>query len=272
VRAGVPAYLDDLVMDLVNQDLAPPTAPVLAAELSRLDTGDQLLFGGAGTLRFAEEAPEPTRSPTKLVAAGGAAVALIMAGMVLGIKALNANADPNGTQPPPQSAGASSAPQANPVAVKLDKDQVRIVDPDGNRSELKNAELMIDGNISTGWKTEGYRNKGTFGGSKSGMGILIKLDAPTKVVGVKVTLTAPGATAELRGGDKDFEDNSTGDKALVAAYQRVGLPLLKHPGTVMVFPSDVTTQYLLIWITELPLDAATDRYRIGVQEITVEAQ
>ena len=37
VRAGIPAYLDDLTMDLLDPQLAPPSADALAAELGRLD-------------------------------------------------------------------------------------------------------------------------------------------------------------------------------------------------------------------------------------------
>jgi len=272
VRAGVPTYLDHLVMDLLNPELAAPSAAVLAAELSRLDTsGDQLLFGN-GTLRFSDEPAEPARTPTpKLVAVGGTALALIITGMVLGIKALNANADPTGQQPL-----ASVAPTptsvANPQPIALRADQVRIVDPEGDRTELRNAELMIDGNVNTGWKTDGYRNRGAFGGSKPGMGILIKLAEPRRVTSVRIQLNASGATAVLRTGTGDQDASKAGDKIIHATYTDVGNPLVKHPGTVMVFPSDLTTQYLLIWITELPYDSTTDRYRIGVQEITVEAQ
>jgi len=275
VRAGVPSYLDDMVMDLLNAELTPPPAPVLAAELSRLDTGDQLLFGGAGTLRFADEAPEPTRSPTKLVAGGGIAVALIIVGMVLGIKALNANAENgrngNGGNTAQSSAGPSPS-QVNPQPVKLSANQVRIVDPKGDRTELKNAGATVDGDANTGWKTDGYKNRADFGGSKPGMGILVKLDKPMHVTSVRVQLSAPGATAEIRSGAADQADSSDGDKAIYDTYKIVGSPLVDHPGTVMVFPSDLDTQYLLIWITELPYDKSTDRYRVGIQEITVEAQ
>lgn len=270
VRAGVPTYLDDLVMDLLNPGLALPSAQVLASELSRLDTGEQLLFGGSGTLRFADEPQVPSRSTTpRLVAIGGTALALIVAGMVLGIKALNANADPEASPVPVEST--PSATPANPQPIKLRADQVRIVDPEGDRTETDGAEAVVDGDLDTVWKTDGYKNKGKFGGSKPGMGILIKLDEPRHVTSVKVTLNAPGASAVLRSGKADQEDSNAGDRVIHETYTEVGAPLLAHPGTVMVFASDLTTQYLLVWITELPYDSSTDRYRIGVQEITVEA-
>ncbi len=275
VRAGVPSYLDDLVMDLLSEELTPPSAPVLAAELSRLDTSDQLLFDGGGQLRLAPSYGEepPSRSSTpKLVAVGGTALALVIAGMVLGIKALNANAT-NSSGTPGSTTPISASPTGanNPQPLKLDASQVRIVDPAGNRTETKNAALMVDGDIKTSWFTERY-TRSKFGDSKPGMGILIKLSEPRRVNSVQVHLTAPGATAVLRTGTSDYPDTTEGDKAINQTYTDVGEPLVKHSGTVMGFSSDLTTQYLLVWITELPLDAATDKYRIGVQEITVEAQ
>src|ERR1700754_889712 len=62
VRAGVPAYLDDLTMDLLDDRLPLPSADVLAAELARLDVAaDEPFIVDAGPLRFSaldEGAPE----------------------------------------------------------------------------------------------------------------------------------------------------------------------------------------------------------------------
>ncbi|HET9516667.1 MAG TPA: protein kinase family protein, partial [Actinoplanes sp.] len=41
VRAGIPAYLDDLTMDLLDSRIAAPDAEVLAAELGRLDSAEE---------------------------------------------------------------------------------------------------------------------------------------------------------------------------------------------------------------------------------------
>ena len=40
IRAGIPAYLDDLTMDLLDKRVATPEADALAAELARLDLAD----------------------------------------------------------------------------------------------------------------------------------------------------------------------------------------------------------------------------------------
>lgn len=272
IRAGIPSYLDDLVMDLLNAELAAPSAAVLAAELSRLDTRDQLLFDGAGTLRFVDE-PAPRSSTPKLVAIGGTALALVIAGMVLGIKALNANADPNRGNGGTQTVGPPSPSVGNPQPIPLLADQVRIIDPDGNRSEVKDARLVVDGDSDTAWFTDRY-TRPNFGGSKQGMGVLIKLSEQRRVRSVKVELSAPGASAVLRSGSSDPQPSNTkeGDQAIHKDFTDVGTPLSNFSGTTMVFPCDLTTQYLLVWFTELPQDGSTGKYRIGVQEITVEAQ
>nr|WP_308167506.1 protein kinase family protein [Catellatospora tritici] len=277
VRAGVPTYLDDLVMDLLDGKLALPTAQVLASELARLDTGERLLLGGNGTLRFADEiAPETTTRATtpKLLIAGGVAVALVIAGLVFAIRALNSGGeDPLAQAPASASPQATASPAPQPHALKLRADQVRIVDPKGDRSETKDSELVVDGNPKTAWQTSRYYNRSNFGNSKAGMGILIKLDQPALVSSVRVQLTVPGASAELRYGNADQPATSAGDKTIVETYKRLGEPVGKDSGTTMVFPADTSVpyQFLMVWITDLPLETA-NKYRIGVQEIVVEVQ
>jgi hypothetical protein len=245
---------------------------VLAAELSRLDVADQQLFGaGPSTLRFVEEteAPEPSRNPTpKLVAVGGAALALVITGMVLGVKALNAKADPRNNAQPTATQGVGPA---NPRPITLTADQVRIVDPKGDRKETENAGRLVDGKFDTFWSTNGY-TRANFGGSKPGMGILINLSEIQHVASVKVELTLAGAKAQLRTGVEDRGDNSQGDTEINETYTAGGDVTLAC--TTTVFPADRRAQYLLIWFTELPLQNArsANPFRIGVREITVEVQ
>jgi eukaryotic-like serine/threonine-protein kinase len=274
IRAGVPTYLDDLVMDLLNRDLAAPLADVLAAELSRLDTsGEQLLFGeGPATIRFAateEPVPPAHMAIPKVAMVSGVALAAAIAGMVLGVKVLNAKTDADH-----QPSVTQSTHPGKPRPVALTAAQVRIVDPKGDRKETKNSALVVDGDPATGWKSNGY-TKSNFGGSKPGMGILIKLDSPQRVASVKVQLSLGGATAQLLTGSSDPGDTSAGDGAILETYHAVGDAQVKA-GTTMVFPTDLSTpyQYLLVWFTDLPLEnaAAANPYKIGVQEITVEVQ
>ena len=76
----MPAYLDDLTMDLLDPEIAPPSSDVLAAELGRLDIpADEHFLNQAGPLRFTAD---PEEEPSPLAAAGGRKVALGIAGLL----------------------------------------------------------------------------------------------------------------------------------------------------------------------------------------------
>lgn len=286
VRAGVPAYLDDLTMDLLDPEIAPPSSDVLSAELNRLDIpADEHFLEQAGPLRFTADTED---EPSPLAAAGGRKVALGIAGLLavalvgllIGISALGGDDKDKTKEPVSQptssapAAGGTSAPAA-PVG-KLTIQDVRIIDPESrDRAEVRNAEKVIDGDPNEGWETASYRNNGKFGGLKKGMGIWIDLGAPRTVKSIKATLSSTGASAELRAGKKDdFASSSAGDKALVAAYtERIGQPFEEHDGTTMVFDGfnpEAKYQYLLFWITELPEKEGGGGWKLGVQELTVE--
>jgi hypothetical protein len=281
VRAGVPTYLDDLVMDLLDGKLALPTAQVLTSELARLDTGERLLLGGNGTLRFAEDAAEPTpRAATpKLLVAGGVALALVVSGLVLAVRTLNADAtQPNTSPSPTVTVEPSATPAPQPRVLTLRPDQVRIVDPVGDRDNASQASNMVDGDAKTLWRTSGY-TKPNFGNTdKKGIGIMIALDQPVLVSSVKLQLSAPGTSAALLYGSADAAPTQAGDKTIVDTFKPVsGSPTFgEDSGVNMVFSTDASTQYqyLLVWITNLPLEAPESRYpyRVGVQEIVVEVQ
>jgi hypothetical protein len=293
-RAGVPAYLDDLTMDLLDKRLALPAADVLAAELARLDTaGDEPYYEEAGPLRLlgsgssgqgaavARNAPETTRPAGRKIAAGVAGLlAIAIVGLLFGMSALgggddsDAGATPAGNGTSVSPAPGSDAPVAKPQPFPLTADQVRIVDPPtGNREGLGGVDKIVDGDDNTGWAPFSYKTA-NFGNLKPGMGVLINLGQPRTVSSVTVTLSHPGASAELRSGDSDPGATSAGDDAIVKSYQRVGEEQFeKYDGTKMVFNGfdpDKKYQYLLFFITEMP--ATQDGqypYRVDVQEIVV---
>ncbi|MEV0427707.1 protein kinase family protein [Micromonospora sp. NPDC050495] len=284
VRAGVPAYLDDLTMDLLDPEIAPPSSDVLAAELGRLDVpADEHFLEQAGPLRFTADTGE---EPSPLASAGGRKVALGIAGLLavalvgllVGISVLGDDKDPKTKPVARPSSSAPAAGDATPTNApvrKLTIQDVRIIDPDSrDRAEVRNAEKVIDGDENEGWETQSYRNNGKFGGLKKGMGIWIDLGAPHTVKSLQATLSSTGASAELFAGTAEFPSSSSGDKQLVAAYStRIGQPFEDHDGTKMAFNGfdpERKYQYLLFWITELPQKDSGDGWKLGVQEITVQ--
>ncbi|MFG1838310.1 protein kinase family protein [Micromonospora sp. NPDC049175] len=281
VRAGVPAYLDDLTMDLLDAEIAPPSSDVLAAELARLDVPaeEEHYLENSGPLRFAADTGE---EPSPLAAAGGRKVAVGIAGLLavalvgllIGISTLG-DKDPQASQSPAPSASAP-ANDATPAAVavrKLPVKDVRIIDPDSkNRSEVGGAEKVIDGDEDKGWETETYRDRPNFGNLKKGMGVWIDLGEPHSVKSVQAGLSATGASAQLLAGTTNPPSSPSGDKQLVADYKTpIGQPFEDHDGTTMTFngfDADTKYRYLLFWITELP--PAEGGFKLGVQEITVQ--
>nr|MDT0663108.1 protein kinase family protein [Micromonospora sp. DSM 115978] len=288
VRAGVPAYLDDLTMDLLDKQLAVPTCDVLAAELGRLDVSeDEQYLDSGGPLRFTMgEEPGRELPPTggrKVLVGVVGLLTVALVGLIFGISAL-ADDDPAGQAgqaptPPAASATPSTGDDvatSPPQVVSLGPDQVRVIDPDGDRTELEDVAKAVDNDPNEGWSTDSYFNRSNFGNAKEGMGILIDLKEPREVTSVQVQLSAPGATAQLLTGTSDHPSTSSGDRDLVDAYKKspIGEPLEKHAGSTMTFAAfepDQTYRYLLVWITDLP-QSEPDRFKIGVQEITVQAR
>jgi hypothetical protein len=153
----------------------------------------------------------------------------------------------------------------------IDPTKVRIVDPAGSRSEVKDADKTVDGNASTIWRTERY-TKADFGGKKPGMGVWIDLGAAKQVVNVQVDLQTPGADGELRSGAADLGSSSAADQQTVAQYTVVGAAKPAMGGTTLFPGPEQPTRYLLVWITKLPKESSGSGYRVAIGEITVRVQ
>ncbi len=282
VRGGVPAYLDDLTMDLLDAEIAPPPSDVLAAELARLDVpADEQFLDNAGPLRFAAETGE---EPSPLAAAGGRKVAIGIAGLLavalvgllVGISALGGGDDPDRR---PNSAAVptpSAAGDATPAAAAVGPLKIRaariIDDPRGDRTELRGAEKVFDGSEDDGWETQTYKGRPNFGNFKKGMGVWIDLGEPHSLKSLQVQLSARGASAQLFAGTNDHPSSKAGDDALFQEYSKnpVGQPF-EDADTTMTFISfdpDKKYRYLLFWLTELP--PSEGGFKVGVQEITVQ--
>jgi serine/threonine protein kinase len=295
VRAGVPTHLDALAADLLNPDLPLPPADALAGELASYGQSEEDIAydgepdpepispattGGLAAFDVAAAQPvSPARSAGRKLAVGVVGLlVLALLGTLAAAKVLGGDdkATPAGVQPGGNNGGTVSAPAkpANgaPKPVPLAPDQLRIVAPVGDRtSEFDDVDNMVDGNPSTVWKTDGYKNHPNFGNIKPGLGVLIDLKSPQQVVSVQVDFNTGGATAELRAGSTDPGNSSIGDTQIVNTYTAVGGPK-DDLGTRVVFPGpDQPTRYLLVWITKLPPDG-NSRYRISIGEITVSVQ
>jgi hypothetical protein len=284
IRAGVPAYLDDLTMDLLDKRVAAPEADALAFELSRLDAADDD-YEDVGPLRFAQSATaEPVRSTRKIMIGVGALVVIAIVGLVFGIRAITDSN--NGTPGRTNQAGTattgsigsgsgngtgqSEAP--TPQKIPLTGSMVRIVDPPpGDRSDEGEAAKTVDNDPESAWETQGFKSA-KFGNLKAGMGVLINLGTPRNVSDVRVETSASGVAMEIRTGTTDPGDNSAGDKKVVETYKKLSDDDRgTNTGTREIltgFDADTKYQYILVWLTELPR-ADDGRYRVSVSNIEV---
>src|SRR5215475_2280950 len=277
VRGGLPTYLSDLSMDLLDPTIEPPAADMLAADLGRLDTdnGDEL-FGDGGPLGFVT----PFR-PTELdstisrtgrkIAVGVAALLVIsVAVLVVSLKLTGGNSPgPDGSPSTRTSATATQSAGAHSTLISLNPTQVRIVDPpNGDRQELGDAGLTVDGDAGTGWETNWYGSP-AFGLIKPGMGVLIDLGQPTDVTNVEVDLDNPGATVSVRIGNVDPGNTSQGDLQIYKTYRQVSSVV--GAGSSVALPVGEKTRYVLVWISKLPPAGAKHpgKFQVAIDEIKV---
>jgi hypothetical protein len=289
VRGGVPADLDSLTTDLLNPALPALSAEAVVSELSRFEhAGGHPLFAAeeSGFHAFDSAAvvasgPRPTNRKILVGIAGLVVIAL--AGFLGATQVLSDRGHPVA----PGGAGntsPSSRVKAGPITdLTLSPDQVHILDDvKGNHNELDtDVKKTVDGDPSTVWRTDQYKGDPNFGTLKSGMGLLFDLGGEKHVASVKVQLSTPGATLELRAGsaapsitgtyglvttgDGEFKINGA-DFALVGAAKQEAGATVVLPG-----PPDTAVRYLAIWISKLP-SVGSGTYQVGVQEVTVSVQ
>jgi hypothetical protein len=284
VRAGVPNQVDQLAVDLLNPNLALPTADVLAGELSRLDNAEdhRALFADEpldldafDQAAMAPESSTPTGRKMAIVIAALLVIAII--GTIAAVKTLG------GEKPSAPQAGTSgTAAPGRPTstgpaeAVPIQASSVRIVAPVGDRDNADDARNMVDGNPKTKWRTQRYVGAANFGNlEKKGLGVLVDLGRETAVSAVQLDLGAAGADVQLMGGATDPGNSREGDLAITQTYKPIGDKKENaQPRVLLSGEPDTKVRYLLIWFTKLPPSTTdgSNNYRLEVLELTVYGQ
>jgi hypothetical protein len=275
VCPDVPNYIDALTMDLLDDQLAAPTAAELSGELARLNIANEV----SGPLDLVTvETPEPPerRRRWKKLTIGIASLAVIsLLGLLIGTKWLNSNTT-GGSDAASSAPTSQSSPGGNSAPTAIKPAHIRIVDPDeGDRTELTGAGNAIDDSATTQWETQNYR-QANFGSYKRGMGILLDLGKVHDISTVSVVLSDGGATVGLRMGTSDPANGGTSttakDNSVVSDYKQVpGAGQQVVQVTKSWTLSGVKTRYLMVWITKLP-QGQDGGYQLGVKDIKVRGQ
>ena len=283
-RAGVPAYLDDLTMDLLDKRIDPPESDALTAELARLDASEDD-YEDVGPLRFAPASTaEPVRSTRKIMVGVAALAIIAIVGLVFGIRAIT-NSNNSGrtgtthagtTTGGPTGAGTASGGESQapaPQKIPLTADMVRIVDPPrGTRSDEGQAKYVVDSDPDTVWDTQRFKQS-NFGNLKPGMGVLIDLGTPRSLSEVWVETSGSGVTMDLRAGTTDPGDTSSGDAKVMSTYQKISDSVTADGTRTLLngFDEDTKYQYILVFLTNLPpADDGRGGYKVAVSNIEVD--
>jgi hypothetical protein len=149
----------------------------------------------------------------------------------------------------------SSGPAGTTSAVITLKTVTAFDPPPGDGKENDDEiPLAYDGSTSTAWTTEIY-SSATFGGLKTGVGLLVDLGTSRHVSTVQLALTGTGTSVQLRAGDADA--TTLAGYPVVTAAQTVG--------ATVTLTANATHRYWLIWLTRLP--KAAGGYRGGIAEM-----
>ena len=199
---------------------------------------------------------------------------LRLAGVVAGvlllivavIVAFNFGRGPGGAANPVHQGSPSPGKASSSAGQVLPIVGVRDFDPEANPPEEnpQMAPLAVDGDPGTAWQTMTYYGNPQLGGLKDGVGLVVDLGKQQSVSSVSLQLVGSPTSLEV------FTDGSSGtaptsisglDKVASATGAGTHVDLhLKH---------QVTTEYLVIWLTSLP--PASGGYKGQIAEITVRS-
>jgi len=141
-------------------------------------------------------------------------------------------------------AGASSAGPAPAAGAPATIAAAAVFDPfgDGEPENDDDVPQSFDGDPATSWATLNYSGSAEFGNLKPGVGVVYDLGSEQSLAGVTVTTTLPGATVEVRTGGTPDDDLDAFPVA--TSGELTGT-------TELTFDSEVSTRYVLLWVTGL---------------------
>jgi putative peptidoglycan lipid II flippase len=176
--------------------------------------------------------------------------------------------------PEPRSSGDQSSATPDSAATQQSKLTItgaRDFDPQGedkteNPDEVK---FAYDGNPSTRWRTVQYFGNPKLGNIKRGVGLVLDLDTPQPVHELRLTLSGTGTTVQFRVPKSDPSQISKPPMGSDWLWRTVAAESKAGGSATLTATQDVTTRYVLVYLTSLPKEGTG--YRGGIYEVEVLA-
>ncbi|TVT26617.1 hypothetical protein FNH05_31150, partial [Amycolatopsis rhizosphaerae] len=133
---------------------------------------------------------------------------------------------------------------------------VTVYNPDGDGDNTSRAKYAVDGDPSTIWRTDQYRQQ--FPTIKHGVGLLASFAQPIKLARVTIAGASQGTVVEIRVADSADPD--------LAATRVVGTATLSSASTDVTLPQPQPGQYFIVWISQL--SGSAGKYQSQIGELT----
>jgi putative peptidoglycan lipid II flippase len=128
--------------------------------------------------------------------------------------------------------------------------------------------LAYDGDPATRWRTVQYFGNPKLGNIKRGVGLVLDLETPQPVRSVDLTLSGTGTSVEFRVPETDPAQTPQPPMSSDKLWRTVAAESKAGQSVTLTAKQDVTTRYVLVYLTSLPKEG--NGYRGGIYEVEVQ--
>jgi putative peptidoglycan lipid II flippase len=158
----------------------------------------------------------------------------------------------------------TTEPEAGGGGSVVKPDRVTVFSPGGQQPDHPDqASLVIDGNASTAWTTDTYKDREPFPAFKSGVGLILHLPKPTTLSAVDVTVNSTGTQIQIRSSASD-------SPSILADTTELTKPQLMQQGSNTIKVDNAApTSNVLVFITAL--GNTNGDFHAEIAEITLKS-
>ena len=125
---------------------------------------------------------------------------------------------------------------------------------------------VIDGNVTTGWRTTTYFGQAALGGLKDGVGVVLDLGGPRELSSLRIRLAGGPTDVSVYASSPGASEPRT-----IKGLRKIATLDAAGQDASVSLPSGFFTRYVVVWLTKLP-EVEPDSFRGEIREITVEGR